>query len=227
MKLRDLFAGKYENVQGYQFINGHFIIVGTYSGKKIYDSEKDDRKVFDKYLDREVFEIEVNDTFTENGHYALVIYINEYFGAKMTIQEALNTLRDDTYVNVYYTITKDKIQPHSCNEGSTFWLFSITMEKFRQCYKEGDFSDEDEDGCYVYDVIPTEMKTLRVNDKTFRYEKLVDGEDDSNFAYSLYDNNGKYIASAIKNFTGVRKIAKAYLTGDEDKLYQAINEYCF
>ena len=70
------------------------------------------------------------------------------------------------------------------------------------------------------------MKTCKIKNEKFIYEKDVDGEDSNNYTYELYDAEGKYIASAIINFQGVREIAKAYLTGGKE-LKEAINEWCF
>lgn len=98
MKLRDLLTGEDNYEQDYKFINGRFVIVGTYSLKTRYDSEKDDEKVLNKYLDYEVFKIEANDIFTEIGHYALVIYIEDYY---LTLEEKrkLNTdMNQDCYL---------------------------------------------------------------------------------------------------------------------------------
>ena len=84
MKLRDLLTGEDNYEQDYNFIDGRFVIAGTYSLKTRYDSEKDDKKVLEKYLNYEVFKIEANDIFTEIGHYALVIYIEDYY---LTLEE--------------------------------------------------------------------------------------------------------------------------------------------
>ena len=70
------------------------------------------------------------------------------------------------------------------------------------------------------------MKTCIIKNEKFYYEKDVDGEDPSNYAYELYGAEGKYIASAIINFQGVREIAKAYLISGKE-LKEAINEWCF
>lgn len=69
------------------------------------------------------------------------------------------------------------------------------------------------------------MKELKIKNTKFLYEKEVD-DDPTNYTYWLYDANGKYIASAIINFQGVREIAKAYLKGGKE-LKEAINEWCF
>ena len=70
------------------------------------------------------------------------------------------------------------------------------------------------------------MKTFIIRGEKFYYEKDVDGEDPSNYTYELYDAEGRYIASAIINFQGVREIAKAYLKSEKE-LEEAINEWCF
>lgn len=70
------------------------------------------------------------------------------------------------------------------------------------------------------------MKTVIIKNKKFYYEKDIDGEDPSNYTYELYDAEGRYIASAIINFQGMREIAKAYLTGGKE-LEEAIDEWCF
>lgn len=72
------------------------------------------------------------------------------------------------------------------------------------------------------------MKTLKVKGKTFRYEKDIDrawGNDV--YTYSLYDENGNLIVFEISTFRGVREIAKAYLTGDEEKLNLPILDNCY
>ena len=70
------------------------------------------------------------------------------------------------------------------------------------------------------------MKTFKIKNEKFYYEKDVDGEDPSNCTYELYDATGRYIAAAIVNFKGVREIAKAYLIGRKE-LEEAIDEWCF
>lgn len=70
------------------------------------------------------------------------------------------------------------------------------------------------------------MKTFIIRGEKFYYEKDVDGEDPSNYTYELYDAEGRYIASAIISFQGVREIAKAYFKSDKE-LEEAINEWCF
>lgn len=70
------------------------------------------------------------------------------------------------------------------------------------------------------------LKTLKLKSVTFFYEKDIDGEDCTNYTYSLYDDQYNYIASAIVNFQGVREIARAYLKGGKE-LKEAINEWCF
>lgn len=70
------------------------------------------------------------------------------------------------------------------------------------------------------------LKTLKLKSVTFFYEKDIDGEDYTNYTYSLYDDQYNYIASAIVNFQGVRQIARAYLKGGKE-LKESINEWCF
>lgn len=79
------------------------------------------------------------------------------------------------------------------------------------------------------------MKTLVIKGITLYYEKVVDGEDTSNYTYELYDSNKEMIesktncASAIINFKGVRAIAKAYTTygADSNELDEELKQWCF
>lgn len=59
------------------------------------------------------------------------------------------------------------------------------------------------------------MKQLKIKGRVFLYEKVIDVEDPTNYTYTLYNEDGSYIASAILNFQGVREIAKAYIKGPE------------
>lgn len=68
------------------------------------------------------------------------------------------------------------------------------------------------------------MKKLKIKGRVFLYEKDVDGDDPTNYTYSLYKEDGSYIASAILNFQGVREIAKAHIEGPEA---QRDAEYCW
>ena len=70
------------------------------------------------------------------------------------------------------------------------------------------------------------MKTLKIKGKMFRYNKDLDRAWGV-YTYSLYDENGNRIAFEISTFKGVREIAKAYLTGNEEELFLAELDNCY
>ena len=79
MKVRDIVT--FSKIDEELFI-GRFVIVGTYSWKKRYDSKKDPETTLDKYLNCDAVSIEASDTFTEMDNPAIVIYIHDYYITK-------------------------------------------------------------------------------------------------------------------------------------------------
>lgn len=88
MKLRDFLKGKdYLGIET-QFILGRFVLIGSYSGKKRYDSEKSSKKALSKYLDREVEHlqprIEASNYGCSLAQSVIAIFITDY---DMTMEE--------------------------------------------------------------------------------------------------------------------------------------------
>lgn len=82
MKLRDLLKAKDYSGKETNFILGRFILIGSYSGKKRYDSNKSGKKALNKYLDREVkllqSRIEVGNYGYDIAQSAITIFISDY-----------------------------------------------------------------------------------------------------------------------------------------------------
>lgn len=82
MKLRDLLKAKDYSGKETNFILGRFILIGSYSGKKRYDSNKSGKKALNKYLDREVklleSRIEVSNYGYDTAQSVIAIYIPDY-----------------------------------------------------------------------------------------------------------------------------------------------------
>lgn len=78
MKLRDFLKVKDYSGKETDFILGRFILIGSYSGKKRYDSGHNGEKVLNKYLDREV-KLITSKIEVSNYNYALAQSVIEIF----------------------------------------------------------------------------------------------------------------------------------------------------
>jgi hypothetical protein len=82
MKLRDLLEAKDYSGKETNFIPDRFILIGSYSGKKRYDSNANGKKALNKYLDREVkllqSRIEVSNYGYDIAQSVIAIYIPDY-----------------------------------------------------------------------------------------------------------------------------------------------------
>lgn len=82
MKLRDLLKTKDYSGKETNFILGRFILIGSYSGKKRYDSKINSEKILKRYLDCEVgmlqSRIEVSNYGYDIAQSVIAIYISDY-----------------------------------------------------------------------------------------------------------------------------------------------------
>ena len=82
MKLREFLKVKDYSGKEIDFILGRFVLIGTYSGKKRYDSWKNGNKALSKYLDREVKQIqprlELNSYAFADALSVIAIFIPDY-----------------------------------------------------------------------------------------------------------------------------------------------------